>query len=165
MHAIREKCHHNSCLYRVTISDCKTPFFNSSRYIVRRKWQICRKLKRTGILMKIYTLFKQKICWHLISLDYQLSNFFDPFSNGSGSKEATTIKHNRGRAETSGPGQEHVPMPPTMNDKYVDLMALILGHRSESSPINYEKVIIKSDSDDSNPSLADLMELKLRWVW
>lgn len=53
-------------------------------------------------------------------------------------------------------------MPPTMNDKYVDLMALILGHRSESSPINYEKVIIKSDSDDSNPSLADLMELKLR---
>lgn len=51
-------------------------------------------------------------------------NIFDPCSNGSGSKEATTIKHNRGRAETSGPGQEHVPMPPTMNDKYVDLMAL-----------------------------------------
>lgn len=85
------------------------------------------------------------------------------FSNGSGSREATTIKHSRGRAETSGPGQEHVPVPPTMNDKYVDLMALVLGHRSESSAVNYEKVIIKSESsDDSNPSLADVMDVKLR---
>lgn len=53
-------------------------------------------------------------------------------------------------------------MPPTMNDKYVDLMALVLGHRSESSPVNYEKVIIKSEGDDSNPNLADLMDVKLR---
>lgn len=64
--------------------------------------------------------------------------------------------------ETSGPGQAHVPVPPTMNDKYVDLMSLVLGHRSESNPFNYEKVIIKSEGDDSNPSLADLMEVKLR---
>jgi hypothetical protein len=41
-------------------------------------------------------------------------------------------------------------------------MALVLGHRSESTPTNYEKVIIKSDGDDSNPSLADLMDVKLR---
>lgn len=53
-------------------------------------------------------------------------------------------------------------MPPTINDKYVDLMALLLGHRSESSAVNYEKVIIKSESDDSNPSLADVMDVKLR---
>lgn len=53
-------------------------------------------------------------------------------------------------------------MPPTMNDKYVDLMALVLGHRSESSPVNYEKVIIKPEGDDSNPNLADLMDVKLR---
>jgi hypothetical protein len=53
-------------------------------------------------------------------------------------------------------------MPPTMNDKYVDLMALVLGHRSGSSPINHEKVIIKQESDDSNPNLADLMDVKLR---
>lgn len=56
-------------------------------------------------------------------------------------------------------------MPPTMNDKYVDLMALVLGHRSESSAVNYEKVIIKSEHDDANPSLADLMDVKFRWVF
>lgn len=83
------------------------------------------------------------------------------FSNGSGSREATTIRHSRGRVETSGTGQAP-PVPPTMNDKYVDLMSLVLGHRSESSPVNYEKVIIKSEGDDSNPSLADLMDVKLR---
>jgi hypothetical protein len=49
-----------------------------------------------------------------------------------------------------------------MNDKYVDLMALVLGHRSENSPVNHDKVIIKSESDDTNPSLADLMDVKLR---
>jgi hypothetical protein len=83
-------------------------------------------------------------------------------SNGSGSRELTTIKNLRGRGETSGPGQENAPMPPTMNDPYVDLMALVLGHQSGSSPINYEKVIIKSDGDDSNPSMADLIDVKLR---
>lgn len=52
-----------------------------------------------------------------------------------------------------------------MNDKYVDLMALVLGHHSESSAVNYEKVIIKSEHDDSNPSLADLMDVKFRWAF
>lgn len=84
------------------------------------------------------------------------------FSNGSGSREATTIKHSRNRADTSGPGKEHVPVPPTMNDKYIDLMSLVLGHRSDNSPANYDKVIIKSDNDDTNPSLADLMDVRLR---
>lgn len=83
-------------------------------------------------------------------------------SNGSGSREATTIKHSRNRAETSGPGQDHVPIPPTMNDKYIDLMSLVLGHRNENSRLNFEKVIIKSENDDTNPSLADLMDVRLR---
>jgi hypothetical protein len=85
------------------------------------------------------------------------------FSNGSGSREATTIKNWRGRADTSGTGQENAPMPPTMNDKYVDLMALVLGH-SENSPVNYEKVIIKSDQplDETNPSLSDIMDVRIR---
>jgi hypothetical protein len=49
-----------------------------------------------------------------------------------------------------------------MNDKYVDLMALVLGHLGENSPVNHEKVIIKSENDDSNPSLAELMDVRLR---
>ena len=94
--------------------------------------------------------------------------YFFPFSfysNGSGSREATTIKNWRGRTDTSGAGQENAPVPPTMNDKYVDLMALVLGHHNENSPANYEKVIIKSDqpSDESNPSLSDIMDVKIRW--
>lgn len=86
------------------------------------------------------------------------------YSNGSGSREATTIKNGRVRADTSGPGPENAPVPPTMNDKYVDLMALVLGHRNDNSPVNYEKVIIKSDqpSDESNPTLRDVMDVKIR---
>lgn len=85
-------------------------------------------------------------------------------SNGSGSREATTIKNWRGRSDTSGAGQENAPMPPTMNDKYVDLMALVLGHHNENSPANYEKVIIKSDQplDETNPNLSDIMDVRIR---
>lgn len=106
------------------------------------------------------------IYWSWTSIFNQLIKISNLYSNGSGSREATTIKNGRGRADTSGTGQENAPVPPTMNDKYVDLMALVLGHRSEKSPVNYEKVIIKSDqpSDDSNPTLADVMDVKLRWV-
>lgn len=81
-------------------------------------------------------------------------------SNGSGSRELTTNKYSRSREDTSK--KPHVPVPPTMNDKYVDLMSLLLDHRSENDPANFEKVIIKSASDDNNPSLADLMDVKLR---
>lgn len=84
-------------------------------------------------------------------------------SNGSGSKELTTIRNGRLRHfEPSGTAKESVPIPPTMNDKYIDLMALVLGHRSEKTPSGFEKVIIKTERDDSNPSLADLMDIKLR---
>lgn len=95
---------------------------------------------------------------------YDINKYYSFYfsSNGSGSKEATTIRHNRGRSETSGNGQERVPVPPTMNDKYVDLMAYVLGHRNEGSSVNFEKVIIKSDTDDSNPSLMDMMDVKFR---
>lgn len=87
-------------------------------------------------------------------------------SNGSGSKELTTIKNgikSRNIDASSGTGQESVPViPPTMNDIYADLMALVLGRRSDKTPTGFEKVIIKTEHDDSNPSLADLMDVKLR---
>lgn len=49
-----------------------------------------------------------------------------------------------------------------MNDPYLDLMALVLGHSNSGSGVNHEKVIIKSDNDEPNPSLADLMDVRLR---
>lgn len=86
-------------------------------------------------------------------------------SNGSGSKELTTIKNGKSRSmdASSGTAQDSVPViPPTMNDIYADLMALVLGRRSDKTPTGFDKVIIKTEHDDSNPSLADLMDLKLR---
>ena len=54
-------------------------------------------------------------------------------------------------------------MPPTMNDKYVDLMAILLGHVDSKTPANYDKVIIKNDiTDDLNPSMGEMLEVKLR---
>jgi hypothetical protein len=100
----------------------------------------------------------------LMALFYFCSlNLFN--SNGSGSKELTTIRNGRIRhIDTSGTVKESVPIPPTMNDKYIDLMALVLGrrHHSEKTLTGYEKVIIKTETDDSNPSLADIMDIKLR---
>jgi len=49
-----------------------------------------------------------------------------------------------------------------MNDRYVDLMALVLGHRDDKTPANFDKVIIRTDYDDLNPNLADVMDVKLR---
>lgn len=88
------------------------------------------------------------------------------YSNGSGSREATTIRpFFRGRGgDTSGTGQERVPVPPTMNDKYIDLMAILLGHISDKTPANYEKVIIMEQPDDLNPSMSEMLEIKLGWV-
>jgi hypothetical protein len=92
---------------------------------------------------------------------------FCNFRNGSGSREATTIKNlsNRGNSDFSSTDQhkEHVPVPPTMNDKYVDLMALLLGHIDSNTPANYDKVIINEQhSDDLNPSMSDVLDVKLR---
>lgn len=155
-HAGRVKCHHNSCRYRVTISGWNTFFPAVAKIHCFSRMAICRKPEEFNELYHLPNTFAK--------IFQSLTFWFSLWSNGSGSREATTIKHSRGRVETSGSGQDHVPVPPTMNDKYVDLMALVLGHRSESSPVNYEKVIIKSEGDDSNPNLADLMDVKLRWV-
>lgn len=141
----------------VSRSPARKHFFSAScrNFVVFRKWQICRKQEQFNELEQFI-----KVQFLTQSLTHHLFSFL--CSNGSGSREATTIKHTRGRAETSGPGQENAPMPPTMNDPYVDLMAIVLGHEKGSSHTNYEKVIIKSEGDDSNPSLADLMDVKLR---
>lgn len=99
----------------------------------------------------------------MLKFNFSIISFlFSLFSNGSGSREATTIKHIRGHGETSGQGQENAPVPPTMNDPYLDLMALVLGHSKSGNAVNHEKVIIKSDGDESNPSLADMMDVRLR---
>lgn len=50
-----------------------------------------------------------------------------------------------------------------MNDKYIDLMAILLGHISDKTPANYDKVIIVEQSDDlNNPSLGELLDIRLR---
>jgi len=93
------------------------------------------------------------------------SCFFSAFySNGSGSREVTTLKPPfNGRNDVSSSGQERVPVPPTMNDKYVDLMAILLGHVDSKTPANYDKVIIRNDiADDLNPSMGEMLEVKLR---
>lgn len=66
--------------------------------------------------------------------------------------------------ETSATGQDHVPVPPTMNDKYIDLMAILLGHISDKTPANYDKVIISEPNDDLNPSMGELLDIKLGWA-
>lgn len=86
------------------------------------------------------------------------------YSNSSGSREATTIRpsiRGRGRDDTSLTGHERVPVPPTMNDKYIDLMAILLGHVSDKTPANYKKVIIMEQTDDLNPSIGEMLEINL----
>lgn len=67
--------------------------------------------------------------------------------------------------ESSAAGQQRYPVPPTpptMNDKYIDLMAILVGHIRDKTPANYDKVIITEQSDDLNPSMAELLDIKLR---
>ncbi|KAL7022778.1 hypothetical protein ACKWTF_012377 [Chironomus riparius] len=82
--------------------------------------------------------------------------------NNSGSREVTTLKPPfNGRNDVSSSGQQRVPVPPTMNDKYVDLISILLGHVDSETPTNYDKVIIKNDiTDDLNPSIGELLEVK-----
>lgn len=99
-----------------------------------------------------------------LEANFIIQTFFSLlYRNGSGSREATTIRpFVRGRGgDTSATGQERVPVPPTMNDKYIDLMAILLGHISDKTPASYEKVIISEPSDDLNPSIADMLDVKL----
>jgi hypothetical protein len=49
-----------------------------------------------------------------------------------------------------------------MNDKYIDLMAILLGHVTDKTPANYDKVIITEPNDDLNPSMSELLEIRLR---
>lgn len=89
--------------------------------------------------------------------------FLSIYRNGSGSREVTTIKPPfNGRNDVSSSGQERAPVPPTMNDKYFDLMAILLGHIEKETPMNYDKVIIKNDiTDDLNPSMGEMLEVKM----
>jgi hypothetical protein len=106
----------------------------------------------------LHEALKMCICFALILIFHTLH------SNGSGSREATTIRpYIRGRGgDTSATGQgERVPVPPTMNDKYIDLMAILLGHVSDKTPANYDKVIIMEQNDDLNPSMSEMLEVKL----
>lgn len=63
--------------------------------------------------------------------------------------------------DASATGQDRVPVPPTMNDKYIDLMAILLGHKTDKTPANYDKVIIIEQNDDLNPSMAELLDIRL----
>lgn len=86
-----------------------------------------------------------------------------PFrSNSSGSKESTTVSHRRGHTETSGAGQNIVPTPATHHDKFADLTALVIEPKNRRNPASFEKVIVKSELDDLNPTLADMMDVKIR---
>jgi hypothetical protein len=85
-------------------------------------------------------------------------------SNGSGSREATTIKspQQSRNGDISTTARERVPMPPTMNDKYFDLMAILLERIDNKTPANYHKVIVKSEPvDELNPTMSEMLEVKL----
>lgn len=76
----------------------------------------------------------------------------------------STIGHHRTHSDTSGPGQIYIPTKPPIHDKFKDLLALIIEPRDKHNPADFEKVIVKSDSDNTNPTLGDLMEMKPRYV-
>lgn len=83
-------------------------------------------------------------------------------SNSSGSKESTTVSHRRGHTDTSGAGQNNVPTPATQHDKFTDLTALVIEPKNRRNPASFEKIIVKSEFDDLNPTLADMMDVKIR---
>lgn len=76
----------------------------------------------------------------------------------------STIGHHRAHSDTSGPGQIYIPTKPPIHDKFKDLLALIIEPRDKHNPADFEKVIVKSDSDNINPTLGELMEMKPRYV-
>ncbi|CAO1431301.1 unnamed protein product [Diamesa tonsa] len=82
-------------------------------------------------------------------------------SNSSGSKEATTVVLNRKRTDTTGTGQNTIPTRPVHHDKFADLMALAIEPKNRHNPASFEKVIVKTEYDDLNPTLADLMDVKI----
>ncbi|XP_037030724.1 extracellular serine/threonine protein CG31145 isoform X2 [Bradysia coprophila] len=80
--------------------------------------------------------------------------------NSSGSREMSTVGHHRAHSDTSGPGQIYIPTKPPIHDKFKDLLALVIEPRDKHNPADFEKVIVKSESDNINPTLGDLMEMK-----
>lgn len=71
----------------------------------------------------------------------------------------------RGRTDTSGPGQETVPTLPAQNDKFKDLIRLVVEPINRKlGPASFERVVVKSDVDEMepNPTLSELLELKIR---
>ena len=92
-----------------------------------------------------------------------ITHFFVLFySNSSGSKEATTVVLNRKRTDTTGTGHNTIPTKPVHHDKFADLMALAIEPKNRHNPASFEKVIVKTEYDDLNPTLADLMDVKIR---
>ncbi|XP_055705963.1 extracellular serine/threonine protein CG31145 isoform X1 [Phlebotomus papatasi] len=75
-------------------------------------------------------------------------------SNSSGSKEASTTSHNRGRTDTSGPGQK-IPTQPPVHDKFSDLLTILM------EPKQIGTVIVNSESDEFNPCLDDLLDMTI----
>ncbi|XP_035795122.1 extracellular serine/threonine protein CG31145-like [Anopheles albimanus] len=90
-------------------------------------------------------------------------------SNASGSKEyLTTNPHtHRGHTDTSGPGYpaKAATTAPPPHDRFKDLTALVVAPRNRRRPEPHEKIIVKEDRlqdvdvDESNPTLADLLDL------
>ncbi|KAL7022766.1 hypothetical protein ACKWTF_012376 [Chironomus riparius] len=60
-------------------------------------------------------------------------------------------------------GSKHVKIPPTMNDKFADLLAIAQGRVDENSPKNHEKVVIHEKLNSENPTFAELTNFVFRW--
>lgn len=87
--------------------------------------------------------------------------FYFSNSNSSGSKETSTSIHHRGRTETSGVSGQENPTQPAIHDKYKDLTALVIEPKSHI-PALFEKVIVKSDVDEINPTIGEMIDVKIR---
>lgn len=57
-------------------------------------------------------------------------------------------------------GSKHVKIPPTMNDKYADLMAIV---QARSIPANYAKIIVNEELSKVNPTLGETMGISLKY--
>lgn len=59
-------------------------------------------------------------------------------------------------------GSKYVKIPPTMNDKFTDLLAIAQGRVDENSPKNHEKVVIHEKLSSENPTFAELTNFIFR---
>jgi hypothetical protein len=118
------------------------------------------------LLCRYYFLFLFELSKIQRIVNILYFTFFIHYSNASGSKERTTSSasaaHNRGHTNTNGIGQLSSPTTPAVHDKFKDLMKLVVEPKNRRDPASFEKVIVKSEYDDVNPSLAEMMETKIR---